>query len=63
MATEGALRALMDDLRPLSRQAPEVLWRMRLAEIGLPALLSLVSLVLLRYYRLSERPRSDHADP
>ena len=53
-----SLRALLADLRPLSRQAPGVLWRMRLTEIGLPALLSLISLVLLRFYPLVEsRPR------
>ncbi|HSI64108.1 MAG TPA: MFS transporter [Candidatus Saccharimonadia bacterium] len=55
LPSEAALRALINDLRPLSRQAPEVLWRMRLTEIGLPALLSLVSLVLLRFYRLDEK--------
>jgi GPH family glycoside/pentoside/hexuronide:cation symporter len=59
LPTEASLHALMNDIRPLSRQAPEVLWRMRLAEIGLPALLSLVSLALLRSYQLSERRQSD----
>jgi GPH family glycoside/pentoside/hexuronide:cation symporter len=54
LPSEAAMRALINDLRPLSRQAPEVLWRMRLTEIGLPTLLSLVSLILLRSYRLSE---------
>lgn len=55
-----SLRALLADLRPLSRQAPGVLWRMRLTEIGLPALLSLISLALLRFYPLAEsRPRRD----
>jgi len=53
-----SLRALLADLRPLSRQAPGVLWRLRLAEIGLPALLSLISLLLLWFYPLEEnRPR------
>ena len=53
-----SLRALREELRPLSRQAPAVLWRLRLAEIGLPALLSLISLALLRFYPLTEsRPR------
>jgi Na+/melibiose symporter-like transporter len=34
-----------------------VLWRMRLTEIGLPILLSLISLLLLGFYPLStQRP-------
>jgi GPH family glycoside/pentoside/hexuronide:cation symporter len=48
------LHGLLADLRPLSRQAPGVLWRMRLTEIGLPVLLSLISLFLLWFYPLSE---------
>jgi len=39
------------------RQAPGVLWRMRLTKIGLPALLSLASLILLGFYPFSE-PRA-----
>jgi Na+/melibiose symporter-like transporter len=54
LPTEASLRALIDDLRPLSRQASGVLWRMRLTEIGLPALLSLISLILLSFYPLAE---------
>jgi GPH family glycoside/pentoside/hexuronide:cation symporter len=62
LPNENSLRGLISDLRPLSRQAPGVLWRMRLTEIGLPALLSLVSLILLSFYPLSEprSPRSQH---
>ena len=63
LPSADALRALLEDLRPLSRQAPGVLWRMRLTEIGLPALLSLISLVLLRFYPLAEpRHRSAQSE-
>ena len=48
------LKVLLTDLKPLARQAPGVLWRMRLTEIGLPVLLSLVSLILLGFYPLKE---------
>lgn len=54
LPSPDSLHGLLAELRPLSRQAPRVLWRMRLAEIGLPALLSLVSLVLLQCYPLAE---------
>lgn len=47
------LQILLTELHPLTRQAPGVLWRMRLTEIGLPILLSLISLLLLGFYPLS----------
>ncbi len=57
--SKDLVRDLQEDIRPLSRQAPSVLWRMRLIEIGLPALLSLLSLVLLWFYPLTEARVSD----
>ena len=63
MPSEESLRTLITDLHPLARQAPGVLWRMRLTEIGLPVLLSLISLILLRLYPLAEPRHPTQPEP
>ena len=49
-----AVENLLDGIRPLRRQAPSTLFRLRLVEIGLPLLLSIVSIALTFYYPLTE---------
>jgi hypothetical protein len=54
-ALEQALTAITNDIVPLTKQTPFTLLMMRVVEIGLPVLLSLVSLYFLFQYSLTEK--------
>jgi glycoside/pentoside/hexuronide:cation symporter, GPH family len=54
-ALEQALTAIRNDIVPLTKQTPFTLLMMRVVEIGLPVLLSLVSLYFLFQYSLTEK--------
>jgi GPH family glycoside/pentoside/hexuronide:cation symporter len=45
---------MLQQLTPLRKQAPKTLYRLRLVEIGLPLLLSAISIILTRRYPLTE---------
>jgi len=45
---------VVDEAYPLKQQAPETLFRLRVVEIGLPLLMSIVSIVLTLRYPLTE---------
>lgn len=52
---DQALTAIANDIVPLTKQAPFTLLMMRVVEIGLPVLLSLVSFFFLLQYSLTEK--------
>ena len=52
---DQALTAIANDIVPLTKQPPFTLLMMRVVEIGLPVLLSLVSLFFLLQYSLTEK--------
>jgi glycoside/pentoside/hexuronide:cation symporter, GPH family len=54
-ALDQALTAIANDIVPLTKQHPFTLLVMRVVEIGLPVLLSLVSLFFLFQYSLTEK--------
>jgi len=54
-ALEQALTAITNDIVPLTKQTPFTLLMMRVVEIGLPVLLSLVTLYFLFQYSLTEK--------
>jgi GPH family glycoside/pentoside/hexuronide:cation symporter len=54
-ALNQALTAIANDIVPLTKQTPFTLLMMRVVEIGLPVLLSLVSLFFLFQYSLTEK--------
>jgi len=54
-ALDQALTAIANDIVPLTKQTPFTLLMMRVVEIGLPVLLSLVSLFFLFQYSLTEK--------
>ena len=54
-ALDQALTAITNDIVPLTKQTPFTLLMMRVVEIGLPVLLSLVSLYYLFQYSLTEK--------
>jgi glycoside/pentoside/hexuronide:cation symporter, GPH family len=49
------LTALSGEIMPLTRQSPYTLLMMRVVEIGLPVLLSIISLIFLLRYSLTEK--------
>jgi hypothetical protein len=54
-ALDQELTAITNDIVPLTKQTPFTLLMMRVVEIGLPVLLSLVSLYFLFQYSLTEK--------
>ncbi|HSW67920.1 MAG TPA: MFS transporter [Bacteroidales bacterium] len=52
---EAKLSTVESDVRTLTRQAPHTLLRMRVVEIGVPLLLSILSVLFIRRYSLSEK--------
>jgi Na+/melibiose symporter-like transporter len=49
------LESIEKDIMPITRQAPYTLLMMRIVEIGLPVLLSLLSLFFVLRYTLTEK--------